>query len=354
MKNRMQYILKTNLLVLFTGVNMLFFSTTIHAQEIGKRSLFDIMSYTEMLNLTIETEVDSLIENRRSAAEYPSIIRFEDQDKQTQNFDVKISLRGNFRRMRCSGIPPLKLNFKKKALTAAGLAKFDDFKLVTYCIDDNSDAKALLLKEFLAYKLYNGITDESFRVQLLNITFKDHKTGRKTKQWGFIIEDTAELRNRLGAKKVEETRNVAFEKFNRAQIRQVALFQYLIGNSDWDLTVSRNVKYINKDGQYLAIPYDFDFSGLVNAPYAIANPNFNLASVQDRVYLGFEEDMNHLNATITQLHDKQTDLIQIVEDFKLLKGSARKEIKVYLNSYFENALIIETPKQKLVIAKVGD
>lgn len=354
MKNRMQYILKTNLLVLFAGVNMLFLSTTIHAQKTGKTSLFDVMSYTEILNLTIETEVDSLIENRRSAAEYPSILSFEDKDEQTQNFDIKISLRGNFRRMRCSGIPPLKLNFKKKALTAAGLAKFDDFKLVTYCIDDNNDAKALLLKEFLAYKLYNGITDESFRVQLLNITFKDSQTGRKTKQWGFIIEDTAELRNRLGAKKVSVTRNVDFEKFNQDKIRQVALFQYLIGNSDWDLIVSRNVKYINKDGQYLAIPYDFDFSGLVSAPYAIANPNFNLASVQDRVYLGFAEDMNNLNATVTQFNEKQADLIQIVEDFKLLKWSARKEIKVYLNSYFENALIIETPKQKLMMAKVGD
>lgn len=347
MKNNIQNRFRINILVLFIGFSLSFLAATICAQEIAEPSIFDVMGHTEILNLTIETEVDSLIEHRRSAAKYQSILSFEDKDGQTQSFDIKIALRGVFRRLRCSGIPPLKLNFKKKALTTTGLAKFDDYKLVTYCIDDKSDAKALLLKEFLAYKLYNGITEESYRVQLLNITFKDSATGKKTKQWGFIIEDTAELRNRIGAEKAKETRSVAFEKFNQDQIRQVALFQYLIGNSDWDLTVSRNVKYINKGGEYLAIPYDFDFSGLVNAPYAIANPNFNLVNVQDRVYLGFSEDMNNLSATITQLKEKQGELIQIVEDFKLMNRFTRKDMKIYLNSYFDNVLIIDTPEQKL-------
>lgn len=354
MKNRTQKTLKFNLLILFIGFNVLFLAQTLHAQEVGKPSIFDAMSYTEMLNLTIETEVDSLIENRRSSAEYPSVLSFENQDGQPQTFALKIGVRGIFRRLRCSGIPPLKLNFKKKALTAAGMTKFDDYKLVTYCVADKSDAKALLLKEFLAYKLYNGITDESYQVQLLNITFKDSQTGKKTKQWGFIIEDTALLRHRLGAEKVKETRNVAFEKFNPTQIRRVALFQYLIGNSDWDLKVSRNMKYINKEGQYLAIPYDFDFSGMVNAPYALGNPNFNLVNVQDRVYLGFPEEVDNLEAAVEELTNKQTDLIQIVENFKLLNRSSRKEIISYLNTYFDNQFAIDTPTQKLLTAKVGD
>lgn len=337
-----------------TGFIWLFLTNTLTAQEVIQPSIFEVMNYTEMLDLTIETEVDSLSENRRSAAEYPSSLSFEGKNGQKQTFALKIGVRGVFRRMRCSGIPPLKLNFKKKALTAAGLAKFDDYKLVTYCIEEKSDAKALLLKEFLAYKLYNGMTDESYRVQLLNITFKDNQTGRKTKQWGFIIEDTALLRNRLNAQKVAETRNIGFEKFNPTQIRQIALFQYLIGNSDWDLRVSRNIKYINRNGQYLAIPYDFDFSGLVNAPYAIGNPNFNLVNVQDRIYLGFPEERSNLEAAIAELQHKQAELIQIVENFKLLNRSARKEIIVYLNDYFANPLAIDTPEQKLLTVKIGD
>jgi len=354
MKNTIKNRLKFHLLVLSIGFTMLFLTKTLHAAAIGQPSIFDVMSYTEILNLTIETQVDSLSENRRSATKYPSILSFEDKNGGIQTFDIKIGVRGIFRRMRCSGIPPLKLDFKKKALAAAGLSKFDDFKLVTYCIADKSDAKALLLKEFLAYKLYNGITDQSYRVQLLNITFKDSQTGHKTKQWGFIIEDTALLRNRLGAEKVTEIRNIAFEKFNQAQIRQVALFQYLIGNSDWDLKVSRNIKYINKEGQYLAIPYDFDFSGLVNAPYAIGNPNFNLVNVQDRVYLGFPEEVNNLTTTIAKLKEKQADLIQLVENFKLLNRSKRKEITAYLNNYFDNSLTIDTPEQKLLNNRIGD
>ena len=71
------------MLIFFIGLSTLFFTKTLHAEEMVKSSVFDVMSYTEILNLTIETEVDSLSENRRSAAEYPSILSFEDEHGQT-------------------------------------------------------------------------------------------------------------------------------------------------------------------------------------------------------------------------------------------------------------------------------
>jgi len=317
-------------------------------------SIFDLMSHTEMLDLTINTNWRAFDSNRRNPTEYPATLNFKDQHGQSSNWLLKVSLRGNFRRMQCAVIPPLKLNFKKKDLTAAGLAKFDDYKLVTHCIKDKTAAKELILKEFLAYKLYNSLTENSFRVQLLNITFKDTETGETIQQAGFLIEDTAELRDRIGAEKVEETYSMPVASFNKDQVRQAAIFQYAIGNFDWNLNTSRNIKFVRKDGMLLAIPYDFDFSIFVSAPYATFNTNIGVKDKSDRIYLGFEEALPNLTPIVAKFKQQQPQLLQIIEEFKLLKGKTRKTLQKYLNSYFDNYQFIKWPVYPLAADKMGD
>ena len=334
-------------------VFLLSFSSSLKADNAP--SIFDIMQHSEVLDLTITTNLNAIKDNRRSAVEYTATIQFKDGDQKLQSWETGVSLRGNFRRMKCADIPPLKLNFKKKELTAAGLAKFDDYKLVTHCVEERKQAKELVLKEYLAYKLYNGITDHSYRVQLLNITFIDQQSGDKIKQSGFLIEDTAELRHRIGAEKVKEKINVPYAQFNSAQVREVALFQYFIGNSDWDLSVSRNVKYVLKDHQILAIPYDFDFSGLVDAPYAlVANPKLGIYSIKERVYLGFDEDEQMLRESLESLKSKKSTLQQIVKDFNPLKKKAKREILTYLNTFFDNVEVLQRPETSLFASKLND
>lgn len=317
-------------------------------------SIFDVMSHTEVLDLTIETNWRAFDSNRRNATEYPATIHFKDQYGQPKNWLLKVNLRGNYRRMQCAEIPPLKLNFKKKDLAAAGLAKFDDYKLVTHCETDKTVAKELVLKEFLAYKLYNNLTENSFRVQLLNITFKDTETGESLQQMGFLIEDTAELRSRIGAEKVKETIGLSKTLFHQDALRQVALFQYAIGNFDWNLATSRNLKYVQKDGAILAIPYDFDFAVFVDAPYATLNSNIGMKSKADRIYLGFEEALPNLTPRLTLFKKQQPQLLQIISDFKWLNRKTRKTLQKYLNSYFDNYQFVKWPVYQLAADKMGD
>lgn len=320
-------------------------------------SIFNKMNHAEVLDLTIETNWRAFDSNRRSPKEYPATLHFKDEHGNASNWELKVSLRGNFRRMKCSEIPPLKLDFKKKALAAAGLAKFDDYKLVTHCVANKATAKKLVLKEFLAYKLYNSITENSFRVQLLNITFKDTETGEILQQSGFIIEDTAELRKRIGAEKVAgkkaEKFNMPSATFDQDQVRQVAIFQYAIGNHDWNLSTYRNVKLVQKDGMLLAIPYDFDFSMFVDAPYATHNTNVGMKSKKDRVYLGFKEATPNLTPTLAVFKEQQPQLLQVIDEFKWLKGKTRKNLQSYLNSYFDKYQKIKWPVYQLA-DKMGD
>jgi hypothetical protein len=307
------------------------------AGEPTQKSILDALGYKEVVNVQLSFDLDALMADRNSDEQHAAEFSFKDENGNTQEWDIKVNVRGKFRRVKCNELPPLKLNFKKKDLEAAGLATFDDFKLVTYCVDDYNAAKELLLKEYLVYKMYNELTEQSFRVQLLNITYIDSKTGSKKRQMGFLIEDAAQLRARIDAEKSEVERVGAAERFDTKVAKTVALFQYMIGNADWEITYSKNVKYVVKDEILIPIPYDFDFAAVVGASYATyAKEQYDQNSILDRVYLGFETSTSELQETLAYFEEKKDDLYNVIYRFKRLSPDSREEMIRYLDTFFEN------------------
>lgn len=340
--------IKLDLMSILSMLTLVLLPFSIDGQE--EQSIFDVMSHEEVLHVTLEADFAHIDTMRRSAEKHKAKLSFQDITGAQQQWDVKLKTRGNYRRMNCT-MPPLKINFKKKDLVAAGLSKFDDFKLVTHCVSNKSEAKALIAKEYLGYKLYNELTDFSYRVQLLKITYKDTSTGNKSKYWAFLIEDTAELKSRIGATEtVSNPIGLPRDTFHDSIIKIVSLYQYLIGNSDWDVNVGRNVKFVRREDKVIPIPYDFDFSGLVSASYAIPNPNYDLASVQSRIFLGFTEDIERLKSTISYFKTKRRNLLKIIDDFNILSPDTREYLMMYLDSFFVNMdeIIVKeklTPKE---------
>ena len=108
----------------------------------------------------------------------------------------------------------------------------------------------------------------------------------------------------------------------------------MIGNADWDLNVGRNVKYLIKNNKVIPVPYDFDFSGLVNAPYAIPNPNFGIPTVKTRIFLGFKEDVEQLKSTLSFFKTKRLDVFKTIEEFRTLDINKREEIIYYIDSFY--------------------
>ncbi|MEL6942038.1 MAG: hypothetical protein AAFO82_05165, partial [Bacteroidota bacterium] len=230
-------------------------------------SIFDQLDQEEILNATIELDIDALMGDWRDETKHRAVFSYEDENREKQYWNIKLQKRGKFRRMHCEGLSPLKMFFDKEHLEQKGLAKFNDMKVVNYCMEDREIARELLLKEYLAYKMYNELTEESFRVKLLKVNYKDTQSKRKIKQWVILIEDTAEMRKRIGAKKYKMVERLEDNNFDTSRMQLTALFQYMIGNADWNVVLEKNTKVIEKGGRVLAVPYDFDFSGLVNPPY---------------------------------------------------------------------------------------
>jgi hypothetical protein len=299
-------------------------------------SLFDKFQAVEVLEIDLSTDL-KLLRDQRNTNEYqPATLTFSLGKKQRETWEIKIRPRGKYRRKVCQ-FPPLKLNFPKDELKAQGLTKDDEFKLVTHCLDGDP-GKEYLLREYLAYKLYEQLSPVHFRVQLCKIRYFDPLSGEKIMAWGILMEDEAALARRFNASICEVCYSVKPEQFQKGNLQQVFLFQYMIGNLDWSLMLLRNVLMLEpKDGAHPVIaPYDFDFSGLVNASYARPNADFGQTSLRQRLFIHPDITDESLRPTISYFKDKRKELEALILNFKLLSSSSRKDMLDYIQSFFES------------------
>lgn len=331
--------------LLLTMFNSMLFANQLE----NTQGIFDLMLQPDAIEVSLELDMAEVMTLKRKEDELKAKFSFTDIHGEAQQWNIKVGARGKFRRMRCEGIPPLKLNFKKSDLRDAGLAAFDDFKLVPQCLEDEKAAQEYLMKEYLAYKIFNRISDFSFRVQMLKITYIDANSGEKTKQYGFLIEDTAQLRARIGGEKCKDCVNLSLDQYNLKEANRVSAFQYLIGNSDWNFATEKNVKLIKIDGKVIPVPYDFDFTGIVGASYSSVDTGLGIRTVYDRVYLGPDAwlNSNELDEAVSELITIQEELIDLVSKEKLLSRSQRNDAKAYLNTFFEAPVIVLTAAQRI-------
>jgi hypothetical protein len=302
----------------------------------SEKTIFQDLNQTDLLEITIETDLTELIENRYRDEYQPATISYKDNDGAEVNYEIKLRPRGKFRRKTCD-FPPVKIKFPKKQIMSEGYAEHNDFKLVTHCLDSKFEGNENVMKEFLGYKIFNELTDKSFRVQAVRIVYKDTagKYGKK-KRYGFLIEDTDEMAERLGGE-VCECMNTDKSKLHQEAENLMSVFQYMIGNADWDEAMSRNLKMVQTpDGTIIPVPYDFDFSGLVNAEYARPNPDYGMTAVTDRVFLGQKTESQILGSNIFLLKQKKKDIYKLVRTFKHLSIEGKEGIIQYLDSFYDN------------------
>jgi len=303
----------------------------------AKSSIFEDLKYKQMVEVILETNLDSLINHRNRNTYQKGFFTYADRRGKIHNHKIKLRPRGKFRRRICD-FPMIKIDFPKKALKKRGLAKYDDYKLVTHCLDNAAYGYESVAREYLAYKLYNILSPTSYRVQLLYFTYLDSKEQLSPmQQVGFIIEDTAELEDRVGGEVRKESAGLLQDSFDVAQYNFVALFQYMIGNTDWTAyPIPRYVKAILFDDEekYKLVPFDFDFSGLVAAPYAVPRVSLNQRSIRQRIYLGIEEDPVQLRKNVSHFLSKKKKILRTIKQYDFLSKQSKKDIWEYVNSFF--------------------
>ena len=253
--------------------------------------------------------------------------------------DLQLKARGDFRRSHCI-LAPFWLDIRKIDLNNKELQDIKRIKIVTHCKGSKA-YEEYVLKEYLCYKIYNIISPISFRVRLVRMTYVD--TGRKnkvTEGWAFMIEPEEMLAQRMNAVVVKRD-DLSTRLLRPWEIDILALFQYMIGNVDYSVFGRHNLKFLGLPGYgsagYTPVPYDFDYTGLVDTYYAIPSENLSIRSVRERLYLGPCREDKAYQAAIEHINLSREEILQLVKDFEYLDQKYKKSVIAYLEQYFELA-----------------
>jgi len=304
---------------------------------IEKTTLFDSFYSEDCIDITLESDFEKLVNNKKKEVYQKAWMSYTTKEGVKTKRSVLIKPRGKSRRMICD-FPPIKLKFSKDELEADGLTADNKLKIVTHCLERRSkEGQQNLLKEYLTYKLLNILTDKSFRVQLVRITYIDSLNHDTSQRYGIIIEGKKGLAQRLNSTSFDK-RGIPVSDLDPTQYNTVALFQYMIGNTDWKLPMLHNTKLFNSGNSrnLIIVPYDFDYAGLVNARYAALDPIFDQEDSRDRVFLGQFANEEDLNKTLDLFKSKKDEILLYCQNFNKLYNWSRKEIVRYLKSFYKD------------------
>jgi len=301
----------------------------------------------EALDVTITAPLTTLIEERSKDEYLPGAFQYTEVDGNTVNFDLDIRARGNFRHRTCE-FPPITLNLKRSQADGTLFDNQNKLKLVIQC-DKNDRYEQMVLREYIAYRILNTLTDTSFRVRLLRVRYFDTESDRESKlRYAFMIEHKKRLAARLDREGLK-VKNTTVASIQADVLNLTSIFQFLIGNTDFspiagppgDDCCHNYVLFGNDVDPIMAIPYDFDQSGLVNAPYAEPDARFRIRNVRQRVYRGRCVNNEHVEASLSQFRDHRDAIYEKITEQEGLESDVRKQLINYVDSFYE---LINNPR----------
>ncbi len=283
---------------------------------------------------TLSMDISKLLNTKSKPVYYPATFSCKIYDTDVTE-KIRVIARGVMRRQICY-MPPLKLDFHTDSLSP--LYKLNSLKLVSSC-NPNSAYDQLLLKEYLIYKIYNLITDKSLNVRLLNLSYEDSRGKKKTDlQHAFLIEDVKELAKRNDCRSLKDLK-LNGQNTDRKQFTIFSVFEYMIGNTDWGVSVNHNTTLIalkkDSSARPFVVPFDFDYSGLVDAEYAVPNEGLEIENVRQRVYRGYPRTIEELQEVFAIYNQQKENIYSLVNNFQLLTVKNRKAITDYLDGFYK-------------------
>ena len=290
----------------------------------------------EALPLTLTADFNALSKDRgESKQEHAGVLSFGGPAGDSVALDVQLRTRGHFRlQRRTCDFPPLKVSFDKQQVKHTVFAGQGGLKLVVHCQDRDSYEQNLL-QEYLLYRVFNLITEKSFRARLARVTYLDRSGKAKpVTRYAFFIEDDDPMARREDAQVLEQKGLTQLDT-EVAHTGLVAMFEYLIGNTDFSFAALHNIVMIrDSTGTVFAVPYDFDWSGVVSASYAVPDPRLGIKSVRERLYRGYCRTPEQLGPTIARFDDRKDSIYALFRSQEGLDPKRAEQTLRYFDDFY--------------------
>ncbi|HSI77184.1 MAG TPA: hypothetical protein VK957_14885 [Lunatimonas sp.] len=290
----------------------------------------------EIIPITLSGDLKELLNDRTGKPQFrPITISYLGEDSSLISIPIRSRTRGNFRRAKgnCTH-PPLLLNFSKKNREGTIFNQQDRMKLVMPCRGDK-----YVLQEYYVYKLYNLISPKSFRAQLVELILDDPELNPRDKGpfFGILLEEEDQMAARNNSISIDK-QLIRPEQTVRNDFLKMAVFQYMIGNTDWSVQYRQNIKLIAPDSssRTVTVPYDFDHAGIVGAPYAKPAEELKLRSIRQRRYRGFcMDEMAGFDSVFLHFNELKEDIYSLYINSELLDKKYIRSTLKYLDDFYK-------------------
>jgi hypothetical protein len=309
-----------------------------------------IFDAAEQLPVVLEFPLQRLLREKAEKIEYDGRLHYRDDVGELVSLRVEVRARGHKRLALCP-FPPLRLDFKKKSSAGTLFAGIDALKLVPQC-GRRQRYQDYLVLEYLIYRAWERLSPYAFRTRALEVSYRDTESGADViTRPAFLIEDIDDLARRLDTRRIRRD-VVEHGAYYGPWMNLLELFQYLIGNLDWSAyDASAEKKRCCHNGRIVAavedrerfalVPYDFDFSGLVNADYATVNPMFRAHSVRHRIYRGLCRHNSLVPQSVVRLNSARPEIESLFADERLGNRASRDALG-YIGRFYR---IVNDPDQ---------
>jgi hypothetical protein len=270
----------------FVFVGLLLCLVTLSAQS-QTASVSPLFQDQQTLQLKLTSSIKDIKKKTNDSTYLPAYLNVKNAAGGWDSIAIEVRARGIFRRKNCY-FAPIRIKVKKEASKGTFLEGNKSLKLVMPC-ENSSDKNTLVMKEYVAYKLFEKISPYHFKTRLANLTFveSDGKKSKTHELVTFLIEDDDLVAKRFNAKIMENLNLHPLRLSDTSSIKH-DLFQYMISNIDWSTTYLHNSKImLQPTNRYIPLAYDFDMSGFVNPPYGVPNEELGQQDIRDRIYRGF-------------------------------------------------------------------
>jgi hypothetical protein len=299
-----------------------------------------LFSSQEPLVLRLEAPFATILNTRAKPEYQDATLKFNDASGE-RSLGLRLRVRGKSRVQACD-FPPLLVNFKTNELVGTPFEGEDKLKLTTHCKTNTSHDQYIKL-EYLSYRALSLLTDLSLRVRPVKVTYFDTQRARVlAERPGFFVEDEERFADRERLQKVDLV-SIDRARYDRETLGLVDMFEYFIGNTDWSAFAGPKgshcchniVPYQRADGMLVPVPYDFDSSGIVNAPYALPDQRLKINTVRERLYRGTRcEPAVDLEPRFAKFDAVRPQLLELFSTSSGLDSGVARGATSYVEGFF--------------------
>ena len=267
---------------------------------------------------------------------------------------VRARTRGIWRLKNCA-FPPLRIDVAKKEAHHTIFKGLGKAKLVIHCRDTDT-YEQYILSEFQLYRVYQLLTPVSFRTRLVRMTYTDSASGKvDAVRYAFFIEDPDHLAKRSNGL-IVKTKGATADDLDSEALALAYLFEFMIGNSDFSVNALHNAQLIGtNDGPVLPVIHDFDFSGAVDAVYAVPNPLLGIRRARDRKFRGNCSLATEYLTLLPRFRERKEAIYALYRDEigRLMEPRRVKETLEYFDEFYEMIATPESARRAFLDSCVG-